>query len=1304
LHLKNFMLAITLMSIALFASAQPAYNSGDAEASRKRNYQYFEMVRDMPVDVTKLRNYQYFNMVRDMPVDVTKLRNYQYFEMIRDMPVDLTKLRNLQYFNMSSFVPTIEVGECTSYKIGSNVFGFVNLTSQGGFSNCTVEFQIMAPDGNTILTESQNASLLANIETPVIFTLVSEDLPLGCYYSRFIISDWSGSLILDTGWFFGFYVKEPIFVHDFGTLKSSQYEEYVATPAFLLNRGEEAIFNFSLSDWVQSLDVRVKGKNFSDFIVEVGNRSYSINADFHLVNGSSSVRIYNAPIGNYSISLNTASLNAEIEEISIETYSKSTPTLWQQLSDEVRVVDKVEGLCGTSRVYSLEVGYYTNTSECLELTVTNTSTSALIHNAKENATLFQLDHKASFNFDIDFPENSTTNNLTFNLTLTETKESIMRQVELIAKKAPYELTLKWDVETTYYRVPAALSLFERSGLYPVEQEELEALDVSDVQIIDIGIQDGNLKNVTINFEVRNRYVHHFLWMTAYTYYDLYIYPVSIGGKNHQVYKSVVLYNEHENVVVSGIPVTYEDGTPTVYFYVQFEKSYWANIVDWICRHALKLILPPGSALSGISYFTKAVMEFVNVVADYLYLEYSADDLNRALEKALMGSMEYLFNERLIQDFGTSDVSEICKTMKPFSLFMHVLQWEDLPLSLWKLGGNLIRHLFTTFRNKPEIFYRILRDVHLAMGVDWRTAGVISLEKVKEVATSALFVLNAAEALYDCVIDVLFAPDFERKDTTASFNDPVEGEFSNIQLGDPLLSIEFSGNVSQSILSTARLYSIDELWLNVFTNDSTASYTLGIIPSSNYTGTLTSSLSDPNVRSSILSYFGIITENTTFILDNNALLVEGTGFLQASFKEFSIHIANSSINGYMEQPFSAAAINDTWNVNLSMIYPFGRNLAYKVDVILPKGSTDIQVLSDGNYTINDNQVRWSEPIDQILLEFTIQPWTGIYSESGGHPIVDFAAYNGQLYAAYDNSLLLYNGTGWEVIFAPTYIISIEPYEDKLIVGGQGGLYFFNGTDFTLIFPVPTYIKPLGIHNNTLYAGTLCDSPPTLYYCNGTCEDPSNWHIDSGFAATLTFSGPFGSIDSFTVYNNRMYIDSRGTIYSFNGTDWSTVKIYDDVYAYLDMQVFDGKLYSATRDAGWRKPMYQGGTGFSGRVIEYDGENWTTILDHGYWIFSLETYNSKLYAGTANKIFTYNGTHWETSFSSEEGAYYAISLVTFDGKIYAGMGNGHIFVDPSPEAIETEIAMIPEFPSAFIMPILMVLTLFATVFVKRKKGRA
>lgn len=103
----------------------------------------------------------------------------------------------------------------------------------------------------------------------------------------------------------------------------------------------------------------------------------------------------------------------------------------------------------------------------------------------------------------------------------------------------------------------------------------------------------------------------------------------------------------------------------------------------------------------------------------------------------------------------------------------------------------------------------------------------------------------------------------------------------------------------------------------------------------------------------------------------------------------------------------------------------------------------------------------------------------------------------------------------------------------------------------------------------------------------------------------------------------------------------------------------------------------------------------------WVYSLETYGGKLYAGTANKIFTYNGTDWETSFHSEEGAYYAISMITYDGKIYAGMGNGYIFEDPIFETIPNQV--VPEFPSFTILYVLMIVTLLGAIIAREEDIR-
>jgi len=678
----------------------------------------------------------------------------------------------------------------------------------------------------------------------------------------------------------------------------------------------------------------------------------------------------------------------------------------------------------------------------------------------------------------------------------------------------------------------------------------------------------------------------------------------------------------------------------------------------------------------------------------------------------------------------------------------------------------------------------------------------------------------------------------------------------------------------------------------------------------------------------------------------------------------------------------------------------------------------------------------------------------------HPIVDFAVYNGSLYAAADNKLYVKDGSIWSPIDASTFVTSLESFGDKLVVGGQGGLYCYDGTSFSQIFSVPTYIKVLGSFNNTLYAGTMLDNPPKLYYCDGSADNPSDWYIDTDFSDVLNFSGPFGSIDSFAAYGTsadadwpsflhdaqhtgfssstvagtnqtswafafsanqiaspaaesgkvfictdsgtvyafnaytgsivwssqigsgptfvspcvaegivfvgcydgnyqtvfraldqntgeeiwnftiqffplgfpqhialtysdgkvfagqvgdakiyalnatsgeliwsydigvgpgskpqsnpavsdgmlvvgsqdcriyalnattgfhiwnftsegpvrsspaisggavfvtssdgnlyalnqttggllwnvtcislmsspalsdglvfvgfeafnastgelvwrnsldstssspavadskvlvcsdacdifaldrmtgeklwsfetgtpramftspvvaygnvyvglgsalysfgnpligKLYLTSGNCVYSYDGEIWRIIKSCDDARSFSDMEVYDGKLYLSTIDQGWRKPLYQGGTGFSGRVIEFDGSIWTTILDHDYWIYSLGVYDGKLYAGTANNIFTYNGSTWETSFNATEGAYYALCFENYDGKIYVGMGNGYIFADPAPLKAEHETIVVPEFPSTTILAVFMALTMLAAALTRKKRTK-
>jgi hypothetical protein len=373
------------------------------------------------------------------------------------------------------------------------------------------------------------------------------------------------------------------------------------------------------------------------------------------------------------------------------------------------------------------------------------------------------------------------------------------------------------------------------------------------------------------------------------------------------------------------------------------------------------------------------------------------------------------------------------------------------------------------------------------------------------------------------------------------------------------------------------------------------------------------------------------------------------------------------------------------------------------------SNTIIAVSDGPHEIviyaNDSSGTMvsSEIVHFMIASSICDPYQTSFIGLGNYPIGDFAECNGNLYATSNDLIYIYDGESWNVIQAPTHTISLMSHEGRLLVAGKGGLYVFNGTTFTQAIDGPAYYKMLGTYSNTIYVATYLDNPPKLYYCNGSVENPEDWHVDTGFSTILNFSGAFGSIDSFAEYNGALYLTSGGTVYRLNETGWSTIKTYVDVFCFSSMKVYNGKLYLATRDQGWRKPLYQGGTGFSGRVIEFGGENWTIVLDHDYWIYSLEEYDGKLYAGTANQIFTYNGTDWQTSFNAAEGAYYAISMITYDGKIYVGMGNGYIFADPAPLKAEHETIVVPEFSSFLVLPLFMLVTLLAVIVYRRKQRK-
>ncbi len=99
-----------------------------------------------------------------------------------------------------------------------------------------------------------------------------------------------------------------------------------------------------------------------------------------------------------------------------------------------------------------------------------------------------------------------------------------------------------------------------------------------------------------------------------------------------------------------------------------------------------------------------------------------------------------------------------------------------------------------------------------------------------------------------------------------------------------------------------------------------------------------------------------------------MTVKGNGTLSSQYEKLLINVENGVMTGFLQQRFFVSVVNNTAHVNLTMSYPFGKNLTNTVRLSLPSGSSDIQV-SSGNYTIGDNTISWNETIDQIDVRFT-----------------------------------------------------------------------------------------------------------------------------------------------------------------------------------------------------------------------------------------------------------------------------------------------------------------------------------------------
>jgi hypothetical protein len=205
-----------------------AFSQGNADVTRTKNMQYFEMATENS-DVTRFRNSQYFE-TQHGDVDVTRDKNLDYFELIaidadltryrnqqcfelEGRDADVTRLKNLQLFELAPVVFGAQIGTITTQDQNGAAqtdfnresivqFSFtVTYTGTEELINAIVYVQVLDPTSTPVFRSYVVDNILPGQVRPYVFGYgIPLDAAIGAYTVRaMVFTDWpsNGGIGLD---------------------------------------------------------------------------------------------------------------------------------------------------------------------------------------------------------------------------------------------------------------------------------------------------------------------------------------------------------------------------------------------------------------------------------------------------------------------------------------------------------------------------------------------------------------------------------------------------------------------------------------------------------------------------------------------------------------------------------------------------------------------------------------------------------------------------------------------------------------------------------------------------------------------------------------------------------------------------------------------------------------------------------------------------------------------------------------------------------------------------------------------------
>lgn len=777
-------------------------------------------------------------------------------------------------------------------------------------------------------------------------------VPLTGYYAyMFSVYDGTGTMCYaSTSWAPAFlYSPQPIYTQDLGAIGPDAAK---STPLSLsLKRFEIALFKLTLSQPLKNLNISLGANKPCKFLVVINQSDSQTQQE---LDGPYLLAIFNLPQGAYDIRITGLSDVASASYLDLQSDSAIAQAAVSIV--QVEATSKSATPSGT-------IGYHVYVKWTITvgdiLTVSVSLEGSLSDSQETQIAPLHYDESDTY-LTVTAPSSTGTYGINIEASLKQASVSAQYPTSLIVRTIDYNVTVINHV--TYYRDPSCWEWLKGAGTrkYYDDKSQLSVLDVTGITVVSVETDENeNPSSATIEFNATNK-AGSFLSFGDGPHYEVFIQDshgtefrvgLALAGQPPEKYRATLPIGPDRKLE----------------FTIEFKMSAMAEII-LLAESAFETVV--NACTEG---WTGPVLVFLGDVVKLtaLYSYKIATEKNQGFMNP--GDITLLFHD-VIQDSDLAASAIDCATevmgennRNPFFAIL------DAAWSL-KTTGKIDVFTWATMVARVFVALAYYGSEHWGdvVRIAFEDAGRVysvpitftwdEMGRVEEFVHQ-LGLLFSILKMVKIITDTLTYPPEEGKAVDSTVN---SGAGVTI---DPRISVNYSGPASNTTVDYfGDVYAVEASTTQTAAENATGQIVFTVDP--NMTSAYLPIVSSPTYQKNLLKSFGLNATSTNLVWQNgtNTFLLNGNGSMFEGLDEMSFSLNSAWIEGSMEMAGDAVQTATGALLNVSLIYPFGKNLTHTIRVTLPQGSTNIMVLSLGDHTISNNVITWTEPVDRITVEF------------------------------------------------------------------------------------------------------------------------------------------------------------------------------------------------------------------------------------------------------------------------------------------------------------------------------------------------